>query len=87
MPNVVIVCPLGKLLAVTSSWGNDQISKLGRSRGTNWRIATFVRPVATNAQNAGAALTQFVQGGGEWLPSATAVSVAERPPMREGRVR
>jgi glucosyl-3-phosphoglycerate synthase len=37
--------------------------------------------------DAGAALTQFVQVGGEWLPSATPVSVAERPPMREVRVR
>jgi len=37
--------------------------------------------------DAGAALTQFVQVGGEWLPSATPVAVAERPPMREVRVR
>jgi glucosyl-3-phosphoglycerate synthase len=37
--------------------------------------------------DAGAALTQFVQVGGEWLPSATPVVVAERPPMREVRVR
>ena len=35
----------------------------------------------------GAALTQFVQVGGEWLPSATPVAVAPRPPMREVRVR
>jgi hypothetical protein len=28
-----------------------------------------------------------VQVGGEWLPSATPVVVAERPPMREVRVR
>jgi glucosyl-3-phosphoglycerate synthase len=37
--------------------------------------------------DAGAALTQFVQVGGEWLPSVTPVAVAERPPMREVRVR
>ncbi len=37
--------------------------------------------------DAGGALTQFVQVGGEWLPSATPVAVAERPPMREVRVR
>jgi glucosyl-3-phosphoglycerate synthase len=37
--------------------------------------------------DAGAGLTQFVQVGGEWLPSATPVAVAERPPMREVRVR
>lgn len=35
----------------------------------------------------GGALTQFVQVGGEWLPSVTPVAVAERPPMRELRVR
>jgi glucosyl-3-phosphoglycerate synthase len=33
--------------------------------------------------DAGGALTQFVQVGGEWLPSSTAVDVAGRPPMRE----
>jgi glucosyl-3-phosphoglycerate synthase len=33
------------------------------------------------------ALTQFVQVGGEWLPSATPVETAQRPPMREVRVR
>ncbi len=33
--------------------------------------------------DAGGALTQFVQVGGEWLPSTTAVDVAGRPPMRE----
>ncbi|OZM75334.1 glucosyl-3-phosphoglycerate synthase [Amycolatopsis antarctica] len=29
------------------------------------------------------ALTQFVQVGGEWVPDATEVLVADRPPMRE----
>ncbi|OJY43603.1 glucosyl-3-phosphoglycerate synthase [Pseudonocardia sp. 73-21] len=33
--------------------------------------------------DAGGALTQFVQVGGEWLPDSTPVVVAERPPMRE----
>jgi glucosyl-3-phosphoglycerate synthase len=33
--------------------------------------------------DAGGAITQFVQIGGEWLPSATTVAVANRPPMRE----
>ena len=37
--------------------------------------------------DAGGALTQFVQVGGEWLPSSTPVATAERPPMREVRVR
>lgn len=37
--------------------------------------------------DSGAALTQFTQVGGEWLPSATSVATAERPPMREVRVR
>jgi glucosyl-3-phosphoglycerate synthase len=30
-----------------------------------------------------AGLTQFVQIGGEWLPTSTAVRVGERPPMRD----
>lgn len=36
-----------------------------------------------------AGMTQFVQVGGEWLPTSTAVRVGERPPMRDvlGRVR
>jgi glucosyl-3-phosphoglycerate synthase len=33
--------------------------------------------------DAGAALVQFVQVGGEWLPSSTELHVSERPPMRE----
>lgn len=37
--------------------------------------------------DSGAALTQFLRIGGEWLPSATTVDTAERPPMREVRVR
>jgi len=37
--------------------------------------------------DAGGDLTQFVPVGGEWLPSARPVTVAERPPMREVRVR
>jgi glucosyl-3-phosphoglycerate synthase len=35
----------------------------------------------------GGALTQFVQIGGEWLPSVSAVGTGERPPMREVLVR
>lgn len=34
---------------------------------------------------AGAALTQFVQVSGEWLPDTTDVLVTDRPPMREAR--
>ena len=33
--------------------------------------------------DAGAALVQFVQVGGEWLPTSTELQVTERPPMRE----
>ena len=33
--------------------------------------------------DSGAPLTQFLQVGGEWLPSSTEVAVVERPPMRE----
>ena len=35
------------------------------------------------AGDAGAPLTQFLQVGGEWLPSSTEVEATERPPMRE----
>jgi glucosyl-3-phosphoglycerate synthase len=33
--------------------------------------------------DSGASLTQFLQVGGEWLPTSTDVEVTERPPMRE----
>ena len=33
--------------------------------------------------DSGAPLTQFLQVGGEWLPTSTAVESTERPPMRE----
>jgi glucosyl-3-phosphoglycerate synthase len=33
--------------------------------------------------DSGAPLTQFVQIGGEWVPTSTEVEAAERPPMRE----
>jgi glucosyl-3-phosphoglycerate synthase len=33
--------------------------------------------------DSGAPLTQFLQVGGEWLPSSTAVEATERPPMRD----
>lgn len=33
--------------------------------------------------DSGAPLTQFLQFGGEWLPSSTEVEATERPPMRE----
>jgi glucosyl-3-phosphoglycerate synthase len=33
--------------------------------------------------DSGAPLTQFLQVGGEWLPSSTEVEATERPPMRE----
>ena len=35
------------------------------------------------ALDSGADLVQFVQVGGEWLPSSTRLQVEERPPMRE----
>jgi glucosyl-3-phosphoglycerate synthase len=37
----------------------------------------------TEHDDSGAPLTQFLQVGGEWLPSSTAVEATERPPMRE----
>ncbi len=35
------------------------------------------------ALDSGADLVQFVQVGGEWLPSSTCLQVGERPPMRD----
>jgi glucosyl-3-phosphoglycerate synthase len=37
----------------------------------------------TGPADSGAPLTQFLQIGGEWLPSSTEVEATERPPMRE----
>ena len=37
----------------------------------------------TGPADSGAPLTQFLQVGGEWLPSSTEVEATERPPMRE----
>ncbi|NMI00687.1 glucosyl-3-phosphoglycerate synthase [Pseudonocardia acidicola] len=39
--------------------------------------------VAGGRSDSGAALTQFLQMDGEWLPSTQHIEVVERPPMRE----
>jgi glucosyl-3-phosphoglycerate synthase len=46
-------------------------------------LAAALRRSGVAAADAGADLTQFLQIGGEWLPTSTAVELAERPPMRE----
>jgi glucosyl-3-phosphoglycerate synthase len=40
-------------------------------------------PAEGGPVDSGAPLTQFLQVGGEWLPSSTQVEATERPPMRE----
>jgi glucosyl-3-phosphoglycerate synthase len=45
--------------------------------------AALRRCAGSGPADSGAPLTQFLQVGGEWLPSATEVAVVERPPMRE----
>ena len=45
-------------------------------------LATALARCAVDADEA-AAFTQFVQVDGEWLPDATDVLIADRPPMRE----
>jgi glucosyl-3-phosphoglycerate synthase len=45
-------------------------------------LGTALARCAVPADDA-AAFTQFVQVDGEWLPDATDVLIADRPPMRE----
>ena len=46
------------------------------------QILAAALPRCETADSA-APLTQFVQVGGEWLPTSTEVHATERPPMRE----
>jgi glucosyl-3-phosphoglycerate synthase len=53
-------------------------------------LAAVLSRCATDSgasRDSAAALVQFVQVDGEWLPSSTAVAMTERPPMREVLVR
>jgi glucosyl-3-phosphoglycerate synthase len=46
-------------------------------------LGAALRRCGSAGGDSGAPLTQFLQVGGEWLPSSTAVEATERPPMRE----
>ena len=45
--------------------------------------AALRRCAGGGPSDSGVPVTQFVQVGGEWLPSSTELEVIERPPMRE----
>ena len=85
---------IGLLLDTHAAHGLDAIAQvnLGVRKHRNrslLQLGVMARQILAAAlgrcgvADAGAALTQFVQVGGEWLPSSTGVAVAERPPMRE----
>jgi glucosyl-3-phosphoglycerate synthase len=89
---------IGLLLDAHATRGIDAIAQvnLGVRKHRNrslLQLGVMARQILAAAldrcgiPDAGGALTQFVQVGGEWLPSSTAVVTAERPPMREVRVR
>ncbi len=85
---------IGLLLDIHAVHGLDAIAQvnLGVRKHRNrslLQLGVMARQILAAAlsrcgmADAGGALTQFVQVGGEWLPSSTPVVVAERPPMRE----
>ncbi len=85
---------IGLLLDTHTARGLDAIAQvnLGVRKHRNrslLQLGVMARQILAAAlsrcgvEDAGGALTQFVQIGGEWLPSSTAVVVAERRPMRE----
>ncbi len=89
---------IGLLLDAHAQLGLDAIAQvnLGVRKHRNrslLQLGVMARQILAAAlahcgvPESGGALTQFVQVGGEWLPSVTPVAVAERPPMRELRVR
>ncbi|MCW2718079.1 glucosyl-3-phosphoglycerate synthase [Pseudonocardia sp.] len=85
---------IGLLLDTHTAHGLDAIAQvnLGVRKHRNrsmLQLGVMARQILAAAlarcrrDDDGGALTQFVQVGGEWLPSSTPVVVAERPPMRE----
>ena len=85
---------IGLLLDTHAAHGLDAIAQvnLGVRKHRNrslLQLGVMARQILGAAlsrcgiEDAGGALSQFVQVGGEWLPSSTPVVVAERPPMRE----
>ena len=89
---------IGLLLDTHAARGLDAIAQvnLGVRKHRNrslLQLGVMARQILAAAlsrcgiEDAGGALTQFVQVGGEWLPSSTAVVVADRPPMQQVRKR
>jgi glucosyl-3-phosphoglycerate synthase len=89
---------IGLLLDTHSRYGLDGLAQvnLGVRKHRNrslLQLGVMARQILAAAlarctvSDAGGELTQFVQIGGEWLPSSTPVGVTERPPMREVLVR
>lgn len=85
---------IGLLLDTHAAHGLDAIAQvnLGVRKHRNrslLQLGVMARQILAAAlsrcgmEDAGGALTQFVQVSGEWLPNSTPVVVAERPPMRE----
>jgi glucosyl-3-phosphoglycerate synthase len=85
---------IGLLLDTHAAHGLDAIAQvnLGVRKHRNrslLQLGVMARQILGAAlsrcgiEDSGGALSQFVQVGGEWLPSSTPVVVAERPPMRE----
>lgn len=89
---------IGLLLDTHAALGLDAIAQvnLGVRKHRNrslLQLGVMARQILAAAldrcgvPDTGAELTQFVQVGGEWLPSGRPVEIAERPPMRDVRVR
>jgi glucosyl-3-phosphoglycerate synthase len=85
---------IGLLLDTHTARGLDAIAQvnLGVRKHRNrslLQLGVMARQILAAAlsrcgiDDAGGALTQFVQVGGEWQPNSTLVEVAERPPMRQ----
>jgi len=85
---------IGLLLDTHAAHGLDAIAQvnLGVRKHRNrslLQLGVMARQILAAAlsrcgmDDAGGALTQFFQVGGEWLPNSTPAVVAERPPMRE----
>jgi glucosyl-3-phosphoglycerate synthase len=85
---------IGLLLDTHAARGLDAIAQvnLGVRKHRNrslLQLGVMARQILAAAlsrcgiPDAGGALSQFVQVGGEWLPSSTPVVVAERPPMSD----
>jgi len=87
---------IGLLLDTVETMGLDAIAQVNlgvrKHRNRNLMdLGVMSRQITATAlrrsglPDTGAPLTQFVQVDGEWLPSATEVGIADRPPIREVR--